>query len=218
MTYVVRHSERVDYVTPNAWKKYKRYRENVKDPPITYRGISIAKKAILKILLDIKYNKQTIPQYIYSSPFARCIDTALVMVNVIELYTGVSVKIRIEPGLREIHLPFIFSTELMDPLMKTEFILKRYQTHFYRFDRDYIPLRSFKDMKNENINIFSEIYTPLNIIYTLHRRQNSIICTHGWNLSALYKLNIKYRIYRFNKGKSLSGKSSGSYCACIKLG
>ena len=34
----VRHSERIDFVDKNQWEQSTRYKENIRDPPITKNG------------------------------------------------------------------------------------------------------------------------------------------------------------------------------------
>ena len=83
MTYIIRHSERLDFFDQDVWHQTERFRSNPKDPPITRRGMTIALDATLKIIDNISDIKEY--QYIYSSPFSRCIDTSIIIANTIDI-------------------------------------------------------------------------------------------------------------------------------------
>lgn len=71
----IRHSERLDSVDMQKWKKHERYNENEYDPVLSKNGKNIATNQLVKIMND-KYKGGHI-DYIYSSPFSRCVETAL---------------------------------------------------------------------------------------------------------------------------------------------
>ena len=217
MTYIIRHSERIDYAFPERWKKSVRYKENYKDPYITRKGIDIAKKATLKILLDMKCYNYDIPKYIYCSPFTRCLETAIVILNTIDLYTDKELLIRIEPGLREQYTPSIIYKELMDNKMKTRNIINRFKNYKHRFDKTYTPILSYNDMKYNSLNPYTEIKRPLDVIHELYEKKDGLIVTHGLNILALYQFTPSDKLYRFNATEYLSGKDDLSYCSTVKL-
>ena len=217
MTYVIRHSERVDYAHPERWKKTIRYKENYKDPFITRRGVDIARKATLKILLDMKCYHYEMPKYIYCSPFTRCIETAIVILNTIDLYTDKELFIRIEPGLREQYTPSIIYKQLMDKKMMTKNIINRFKNYQHRFDETYTPIHSYNDMRYNSINPYTEIKRPIDVIQELHNKKDGIIVTHGLNILALYQFTPSDKLYRFNSNEYLTGKDNSSYCSMVKL-
>ena len=48
--WLIRHSERLDHVDRNKWKKSYRYKQNKHDTPLSKYGFKIAKKAAKKYL------------------------------------------------------------------------------------------------------------------------------------------------------------------------
>jgi len=210
-SYLIRHSERIDFAYPNIWKNTKRYQENHKDPYITKNGILLVRKAMLKIINDIKNNDNYVPDYIYSSPFVRCIETSIVISSIVNSIFKKRPLIRIEYGLRELYvMPFCYR-QLMDKKMTVEWILKRYYKHKHIFDTKYRSIHKFDEMQYNALNPLTEINRPLKVIAKL----DGIICTHGLNiLSLIRKSKGKLKWFENNK---VTGKSQHSYCAMVKI-
>ena len=217
MTYIIRHSERIDYAFPKYWEKTIRYKQNPKDPYITRHGIDIAKKATLKVLLDMKCYNLNIPKYIYSSPFTRCIETAIIIANTIELYTGKQLLIRVEYGLRENYTPTFIYKELMDSKLLMKNIIKRFSNHIDKFDLNYESICKFEEVQYNSLNPITEIKRPLDIIQVLHEKKDGLIVTHGLNILALYQFTTSDKLYRFNQSERLSGRDDSSFCSILKL-
>ena len=208
MFFIVRHSERLDWLNSDEWKKSKRYKENISDTPLTKHGKVIAERAIKDILKEY-----TDFDYIYSSPFSRCIETSLVIQNEIKKETGKNIKIRIEYGLSEVSLRHvILNTPDLWKIKNKEFvidknkentyskkkyvdsqqtltnIIKRYGNHF---DKTYKPIISYKNMNfdktrldgfNRAINVYNKI------VKNTPKGENAIISTHGQVIFSIYSI------------------------------
>jgi hypothetical protein len=214
MTYIIRHSERLDYYDQNLWIKTDRYKSNPKDPPITKRGIKIASDATIKILEDIQNISEY--KYIYCSPFSRCIDTAIVIATTIEILTSHKIIIRIEYSLRELYpLPL---QSVMDEELKNDAIFIKYSKHLDIFDLLYKSLIGFNTMKDTTLNPLTEIYRPLDTIEKINLTdKKSIICTHGLNLASMYIKFPANRVIQISDTNEKKGRSLGSYCYTAKL-
>ena len=210
MTYIIRHSERLDYYNENIWKRSDRYKHNKKDPPITKRGVIIAKDATVRILSDINNNIRFY-KYIYSSPFSRCIDTSIVIARSIEMKTKHKLLIRVEYSLRELY-PIPLQT-LMDEEMKTDCLFIRYHEHQDLFDKMYVPFIDFDECKDSCLNPLNEFYLPFDTIEKINKQDiNSIICTHGLNLASLHIKFPTERITQISDSNEKKGRSLASYC------
>jgi broad specificity phosphatase PhoE len=197
----IRHSERLDHVDKKKWKNSKRYSENKYDTPITRNGIKIAKKSINK-LLKLGYNKIN---YLYSSPFSRCIETCLVLKKEIKDKLNKDIKIRIEYGLCEIKFNnIIFKNnkfkynkieKYLDDELKLENIIKRYGNNF---DLKYKSKYKFEDIsfEKEELSFFNR---SINIYKKIKKLNGVIVCTHSKILLAIYsylkKKNINWKNY-----------------------
>ena len=211
MTYIIRHSERIDYTYPQYWKKTKRYRDNYRDPYITKNGYNIIKKKLIGILNDIKSTNGIIPNYIYCSPFARCIETALIMVSLIKDITKNKILIKIEPGLRECYISPFYS-QLMDDKMTIKNIVKRYHKYNHVFDTNYKTIQSFDTMKYNSINPYTEINRALDTIDSIHLLNDGFICTHSLNILSLMILSG----YKCSGDRyKICGKNN--YCSTVKI-
>lgn len=216
MTYIVRHSERLDYVSESAWTKTSRYKQNSKDPSITKRGITIANDAIKKIIVDMKdFSKY---KFIYTSPMSRCIDTAIVMattINIIKAKKSMNpIKIRINYGLRELN-PIPFQT-ILDEEMMEECIIQRYRNHMALFDSIYESDIKFEDVQVSSLNPIVEVYRPLDQMESITLEDKySIICTHGLNLAALHFKFPMGRIRHIYGGDLCKGNTLSSYCYSV---
>jgi broad specificity phosphatase PhoE len=209
MTYIIRHSERLDFFDQEVWYRTERFRSNSKDPPITRRGVTIALDATLKIINSITNMKEY--QYIYSSPFSRCIDTSIIIANTINLKTGYNVKIRVDYALREMS-PIPLQT-LLDDRMKMTGIMIKYAQHHQLFDTAYKPRASFDDTKKSSLNPMTEVYRPLDTIENINLNdKKSIVCTHGLNLASMLVKFPSERITQISETDQKRGKSLSSYC------
>uniref|UniRef100_A0AC34GMS2 Phosphoglycerate mutase n=1 Tax=Panagrolaimus sp. ES5 TaxID=591445 RepID=A0AC34GMS2_9BILA len=88
--WVIRHGERIDKVDPEWIKTAPRGAWD--DPPMTEKGMQQAREAG-KRLKDEKID------YIFSSPFIRCLKTASLVVG--ELKQNTEHKLFVEPGFVE---------------------------------------------------------------------------------------------------------------------
>eukprot|EP00931_Biecheleriopsis_adriatica_P028879 TRINITY_DN17217_c0_g2_i1.p1 TRINITY_DN17217_c0_g2~~TRINITY_DN17217_c0_g2_i1.p1 ORF type:complete len:431 (+),score=71.83 TRINITY_DN17217_c0_g2_i1:122-1414(+) len=75
---VCRHAERADTVWPNSWSGSKDAKKFPMDPPITTTGIVQARKLAKSCLASASIDKTTI-DCIRTSPYLRCVQTALIM-------------------------------------------------------------------------------------------------------------------------------------------
>ncbi len=96
MIVYIRHSERLDIKNKKKWINSKRYKENQFDTPITKKGIKIAQDTTEKLIKKMKD-----VDYIYSSPLTRCIQTSIIIKEIIKKKLNKDIKIRIEYGLTE---------------------------------------------------------------------------------------------------------------------
>jgi broad specificity phosphatase PhoE len=78
----IRHSERLDFVDMDNWKKNVKYKTNKHDTPLSQNGKNIAFEKIKDLIK--KYEDCEIFDYIYSSPYDRCIQTSLEFQNYIK--------------------------------------------------------------------------------------------------------------------------------------
>ncbi len=214
MTYIIRHSERLDYYDEKSWSRTERYKSNPKDPPITRRGIRIASDASLKILENIDNIRDY--TYIYTSPFSRCVDTSIVIATTIMLRTNNQLKIRVEYGLRELYPVPLQS--VMDELLKIDAIFIKYSEHMEIFDPLYIPMSTFEETKDTGLNPLNEFYRPLDTIDTIHiNNKNSIICTHGLNIASMHIKFSTDRITQISDTSEKKGKNLSSYCYTARI-
>lgn len=218
MTYIVRHSERLDYANESAWQSASRYKQNPKDPPITKRGITIAKDATKKIICDMRdFSKY---KFIYTSPMSRCIDTAIVMattINVVRTKKGINpIKIRINYGLRELN-PIPLQT-ILDEEMREGSIIQRYRNHMALFDSIYESDIKFEDVEVSSINPIVEVYRPLDTMESIVSEDKySIICTHGLNIAALHLKFPMGRVRHIYGGDLCRGNTLSSYCYSVRF-
>ena len=155
MIYLIRHSERLSQVDREAWEKTARYKVNNKDDSLTKNGKVIATTTMTNMCESGKITAKNI-EYIYSSPFSRCIETCLIFQKVIEKLLKIKVLIRVEYGLIEVSpnnnmyiknniIQLDNTIELLDDKLELENIYEKYGiTHF---DIDYQPYISYKKTK-----------------------------------------------------------------------
>jgi broad specificity phosphatase PhoE len=98
--WILRHSHKLSYL-PEKWGKHPRYKENPFDDPLTPCGLSLAEKTGVKLVRKSKALKDNKIQYIYCSPFTRCIQTAIQLIKAVKKELGIELKIIILYGLGE---------------------------------------------------------------------------------------------------------------------
>ena len=101
MIYLIRHSERLSQIDREKWEKTARYKINNKDDSITKNGTVLATTTMINMCESGKITDKNI-EYIYTSPFSRCIETSLIFQKVIKKILHIDVPIRVEYGLIEI--------------------------------------------------------------------------------------------------------------------
>jgi hypothetical protein len=203
--YLIRHSERLDYVNKDKWKKSKRYLENPRETPISKNGISIAKDTILNIM----DNDNRDIEYIYSSPSERCVQTSIEFQKQILKKKKTFIPIKIENGLLY-YQPYCLSPKttfefgknkifidntnnlLIDDFMKLPQIYKRYKN---KIDTNYSPLYSDEQINSEYNNCEKLINILIKTLYNINKNSNNnklnIVCSHGENLQILYLYSSK---------------------------
>lgn len=217
MIYLLRHAERVDQ-SKNAedkemWFKSARSKANYYDIPLSSNGVGQAYREIGKILRDYlgEFN------YIYCSPFTRCIQTALQFQKYIYDKFKCLVLIRVEYGL-SIHLfkeyemfycnsnnftniklvndKFVATKipELVDKHLELSAIYKRYNVA--RFDINYKPFIT-KEQINLEQTFTESIDTRLRALKKISldsdKSKLTLICAHCETCQLLYNyLNKKW--------------------------
>lgn len=208
MIYVVRHSERLDYIDEKKWERSKRFKEHGLDPPLTQNGKDIARNTI-KLILD-KEKKSNDVKYIYSSPATRCIETSIAMQKYIKETFDVLPKIRIENGLlffdanstiwwfnrenikyKNNYFEISYDKEIIDDKMTTEYYEKLYPGSFDVSHKSIIK----RDIINKDKN-FKSLDRRIKCLIKLFPKCDqdiNILCTHGENLELINNyLNKKW--------------------------
>lgn len=103
----IRHGHRITMLPDNDWESHPRYLENSRDDPLSDKGIMESFKTGVKLAKLINVN---IYQFIYCSPFQRCINTAIQVANGILKKTGKKLKLRIEYGLQTLRIRDVSAT------------------------------------------------------------------------------------------------------------
>ena len=200
MIYLIRHSERLSQIDREKWEKTARYKINNKDDSLTKNGKVVATTTMTNMCESGKITAKNI-EYIYTSPFSRCVETSLIFQKVIEKLLQIKVPIRVEYGLIEISpnkniyiknnkIQLDNKIELLDSQLELVNIYKRYGiTHF---DTDYKPIFTYKQTKfdktfedgcNRAYSVFE--YIKKN---TLSSKIN-ILCTHSIYMNMIYSIS-----------------------------
>lgn len=214
----IRHGERPslqkDQEIKEKWKNSQRYEENNRDEPLTEKGFKDSYETGVKLLDQIDINNF---DYIYSSPWTRCVQTSIQILQAIKDNTNKTLKIRIEYGLAEqslsfslFYLPEISNGKivgdtfpnyiarndkreivpLMDEKLHYSNLLKIYSEYL---DLNHKPLFSETDVNNCNVK--KEWQMQLSIAKMITKQPKSyIIVSHGTNQALYpqcYLLNIK---------------------------
>ncbi len=183
--WIIRHLHRMDRDEPDKWRRNPRMLQNFLDTPLTDFGKDAASKAGLEIV----YNTPDIDliEYIYSSPFTRCIETSIEIAKTIKKQTRKSCKIRIEYGLSEtipVQLDFV---KILDrnltidkfPLLDYEMSIDRIYSRYPSFiDMSYRSLYKKSDIIAETLTNSAE--RIVNVMHHLNKNghENFIICSH----------------------------------------
>jgi hypothetical protein len=200
MIYLIRHSERLSQIDREKWESSARYKINNKDDSITKNGKVLATTTMINMCKSGKITEKNI-EYIYTSPFSRCIETSLLFQKVIKKILQIDFLIRVEYGFIEIspNKNFLIkknkieldnSIELLDDQLELVNIYKRYGV--VHFDTNYKPIytykqtnfdKTFEDGCNRAYSVFE--YIKKN---TLSSKVN-ILCTHGIYMNIIYSIS-----------------------------
>jgi len=99
--WIFRHGRRLNYDKPNEWIKLPRYKENHYDTPLSDLGFKLAYKSGLELIEKSNAIKNNKIKFIYSSPFTRCIQTAIEIIKAIKDKLGYQLKIIVVYNLGE---------------------------------------------------------------------------------------------------------------------
>jgi len=214
MKWIIRHSERID-INKKKWESHKRFKENEYDVPITEKGKKIARSAANEIY-DNDDDIENIT-YIYSSPFTRCIETALEIQTQLEKKIKRLVPIRVEYGIvesnyhRYIKLLHNFrkfkngnvivdfkkkDIIYTDNKLKVENLILK---HKNKLDKSYKSFTKFSQIKYLDTDInegWSKRMNAFKHIWNLEGKNTYIIVSHGLAIkdgicAILNKFNIK---------------------------
>lgn len=103
----IRHGHRLTMLPDNDWEKHPRYVENSRDDPLSNKGMMESFETGVKLTKLININKY---EYIYCSPFQRCINTAIQVMKGIMKKTEKKLKLRIEYGLQTLRIKDMTAT------------------------------------------------------------------------------------------------------------
>lgn len=239
MIYFIRHSERIDYVDPKKWKNSKRYQENENDPVLSSGGAKIATDQLEK-LMNEKYDGHSKIDFIYSSPFARCIETSIAFRKYILKKYKKDVKIRIDFGLSpQIPGDWIFwlfdkasenisfrggkfvakSVKFLDDQMKLKNIYKKYDNN--NFDVEYESNLSFNDINDEFGEKYSYQKSVNNRLEAVSKIVDilldgfSLVVTHGEVIMAIK--NLLEKEWKTDKDNLFGGKNYCGGLECKKV-
>lgn len=223
MIYLLRHAERVDQTKNKEekefWNKSSRCKTNLYDIPLSINGIEQAYNEIGKILPK---NYKGEFDYIYCSPYTRCVQSALQFQKYIFDKLKKIVLVRIEYGL-SIHMykeneifwlgsniklvgdKFVVTKmfEFIDKYLDVNKIYKRYGIK--RFDINYKSLFTREQINSEQTYteaLNSRILSIKQITQKYDKSKITIICAH---------CETCHLIYNYINHKWLSTKDSPKY-------
>lgn len=99
--WVIRHSMRLSWESPEDWENHPRFKENKYDIPISKNGFELAKKGAIELTKKSKALKNKEIKYIYCSPYTRCIQSALEIIKVVKEKFNYDIKLIIVYHLGE---------------------------------------------------------------------------------------------------------------------
>lgn len=217
--WIIRHLHRLDREEPKKWIATKRYRENQYDTPLNTFGKKCAIEAGLQIAKNTPHIKRF--KYIYTSPFTRCIQTSLGIVEGIKKHTGKELQIRIEYGLAE-YVPinleqfyvqnqtlFKIRQPILDYHLAMPQLLKEYGNNI---DKTYKSLYTKADIESETIWDSSERTVKVMNNIT-NNYKNIIICSHQLpvTIANMFLYNRQYPspyLYKINPPKTSSSRKN----------
>lgn len=226
IVWFVRHSERLDFYNKYEWMGSPRFKENPYDPPLTKHGKKIAMNAA-KAFIDNDIDKI---KYIYTSPFSRCVKTAIYIAKCIHKYIDKIIKIRIEYGLREIFYydysdfdidgnKFIGKYKgqlLLDDCLLKNNIIEHYNKYIIYFDLFYDSISKFNNFNfTFNIPVTEQFNRAIHTYNQILKNNDKglIIVTHGMVLTGLHSI-----IYKKIMSKEERNLFSGyNYCVSTKV-
>ncbi len=186
--WIIRHLHRMDRDEPDHWRRNPRMLQNFLDTPLTNFGKDAAAKAGLEIVQNTP--DIDLIEFIYSSPFTRCIETSIEIAKIInkkKRHTKKPCKIRIEYGLSEtipVQLDFIkvLDKELtIDkfPLLDYEMSIDRIYTRYSSFiDISYKSLYKKSDIIAETLTNSADRIVKVMQYFEKNKFENFVICSH----------------------------------------
>jgi broad specificity phosphatase PhoE len=195
MIWLLRHSERFAF-DEDTWTKSKRYKINKYDTPLKKEtGEKIVINATNKIINNDKNIDQI--DYIYCSPMTRTIQTAIFVQKQIKKKTGRFIPIRIEYGLKEMHVLLAFQnmqynsktnkysfklnkkeTVVLDSTLNKVNLNKKYKKYI---DNKYKSLYSYQDTKYCDFNYLdgaNRVLKTIKYIDNKQKNKNYIVVSH----------------------------------------
>jgi hypothetical protein len=210
--------------------KTDRYKTNKNDPPLTKNGLKLANEKINTMLLNI--NNEDLG-FIYSSPFMRCIQTALEFQKVIKKKYKILIPIKIEYGLisNVANYWYIYypnakvniknnkieyvkdSAKFIDDEIENKSTFEKYGQD--KFDLKYKSIASINSINNES-SMVNKINKTFNVIEKISNKLDftkfNIVCTHGENIA--YTKSFIENKWKYDNSSLFSGLK---WCAYMKL-
>ena len=211
MKWIIRHSKKMNEI---EFKKTDRYKDNKFDTLLEKGSKSIAINTI-KNICNIDKSIKSI-QYIYSSPFTRTLETAIIFQNYLKKYNE-NIKIRIEYGLEEInankYIQNLYKYRVVkngkimikdkkdviytDKTMKLNELIKKYGNIFDTTYKSKILYKDVKYLYTNFIDNWNDKIKTMKYIDNLEKKNSYLIVSHGNTIKYLliYFLNkIDYNI------------------------
>ena len=166
--WILRHSIRRE--SEPGWNKHPRYKENHLDPPLTKKGIKLAEKGGLELIQKSEALQNKEIKFIYCSPFTRCIQTAIEIIDVVKEKLKYDIKLIIVYNLGERqwwpiynnHYNFSgdklkFDNIVIDAKLKPAYLKKKYKKYIGKIIgsdiKDSTLTKEIETIANEMINI-----------------------------------------------------------------
>jgi len=165
--WIMRHGHRRDYEP--GWENHPRYKENKFDPPLSKYGFELAEKGVLELIKKSKALKNKEIKFIYCSPFTRCIQSAIQIIDIVKKELEYDIKLIIVYKLGEnsgypIYEDFEFNGDklninrvFIDKKMKPSYLRMKYKKYISKIIgsdiKDVTYDNELKNMAKEIINI-----------------------------------------------------------------
>ena len=239
MIWVIRHSERTDQEAPELYKEHKKRFERT-DPNQTPRGIDIAYQTglFLKNQMTKKFPKKKIA--IISSPFYRCIQTAVQVMKAITDKHQSSKTLIIEDAFMEVYSQIA----LLEPDTPQKLIYKRVlkgdkkqenaifggydhiHNTMFDYDKPYPYVPNWEESLKECATRYMQRLQELSEIHNKQEFENTIflVVSHGaFKYVAEKVLNTKLKcdycsIYNFQIEKEITEDPKNQYKVSIPNG